>query len=136
MNPVKNSIKHSIQKNGFPEKKVALPFQPIFDSCKKNGLKLAEVLKNLEKEGIYHHVGQDRITFSPQREMPHEKGSSDGEESLREGYLKTAMEQLKKIDPRQLNALKEKVMNLTPEERQELLNRAKDLFSKKSHNSD
>ena len=49
-NPVADSIRHSITKNGYPEKVVRLPFKPVYDSCKKNDTALADVLDQLPKE--------------------------------------------------------------------------------------
>ena len=63
MNKISESIIQSIRKNGFPEKKVTLPFQAIYDSCKKNDLKLSDVLKTLAEEDIQSEIGNDKILF-------------------------------------------------------------------------
>ena len=60
---VEKSILNSIEKNGFPEKMVNLPFQAIFNTCKKNGVKLSAVLKNLEKQEVFNEIGTDKILF-------------------------------------------------------------------------
>lgn len=60
---VEESIKHSIRKNGFPEKTVRLPFKPVYKSCGENGSSLANVLENLKEEGVLSRIEGDHILF-------------------------------------------------------------------------
>ncbi|MFQ5482815.1 MAG: hypothetical protein ACE5ER_08645, partial [Nitrospinaceae bacterium] len=62
-NPVVDSIRHSIEKNGFPLKGVKLPFLPIYESCKRHGGHLAGVLDQLRREGITACYLEDHILF-------------------------------------------------------------------------
>jgi hypothetical protein len=68
-NSVEVSVKHSIRKNGFPNKQVQLPFKPVYDSCGRNGTSLANVLENLRKEGIFGIIKGDHILFMPFEKM-------------------------------------------------------------------
>ncbi len=123
MNKISESIIQSIRKNGFPEKKVTLPFQAIYESCKKNNLKLADVLKTLETEEIYSEIGNDKILFFQKPE--HSKPDKDfGDSNL----FKAAMDKIKGMDPKEVASLKDKVMNMSESERANLLKKAKDYF--------
>ena len=55
-NQAEESIKHSIRKNGFPEKIVRLPFKPVYDACKNYGTNLSEVLDNLQDQQIFGKI--------------------------------------------------------------------------------
>ncbi|MBT4290271.1 MAG: hypothetical protein HOD92_23340 [Deltaproteobacteria bacterium] len=126
MNKISESIIQSIRKNGFPEKKVTLPFQAIYDSCKKNDLKLSDVLKTLAEEDIQSEIGNDKILFFKKSE------SAAVEPDMNDNSIfKAAMDKIKGLDPKELASLKDKVMNMSEEERSALLGKAKDFFKKK-----
>jgi len=126
MATIEESISLSIQKNGYPTSKVRLPFRPIFDACKRENLKLSDVLKNLEDQGISSQIEEEKILFF--------NGSLDSDpnlESLKSGMgdlFGSAMNQMKSMDPKILDELKKKVMNMSPKERNEMLNKAKDFI--------
>ncbi len=74
-NPVVASIRHSIEKNGFPDKSVKLPFKPVYESCKQNQTSLAEVLKALETQGIRGTFQGNHIVFRNQEKADELKQS-------------------------------------------------------------
>jgi hypothetical protein len=135
-NPVADSIKHSITKNGFPEKVVRLPFKPVYDSCKKNGTALADILDSLKEEGILGAMEGDYIVFrSPEKaaeavqaKEAATKGSSDAEDPAwwsklpgmgdLSGMAKDAMD---KMTPEQLAEVKDRVANMSDEEKSNIL---------------
>jgi hypothetical protein len=135
-NPVADSIKHSISKNGFPGKVVRLPFKPVYDSCKKNGTALADVLDLLKGEGILGSMEGDYIVFrSPERaaeavqakEAAQKEGSATDDSSWwsklpgmgdLSGMAKEAMD---KMTPEQLEEVKNRVANMSDEEKQNML---------------
>ncbi|PCI23922.1 MAG: hypothetical protein COB67_12250 [SAR324 cluster bacterium] len=136
MSVVEESILKSIQKNGFPEKMVQLPFRSIFNSCKKHGVKLSDVLKQLHEQQVYSEIGEEKILFF--REKPVQKQEQDSDQQatdpmggMPDDFFKTAMDQMKNMDPEQLKQVKEQVMNMSPQERSELMNKAKGMFGKK-----
>ena len=55
-NQAEESIKHSIRKNGFPEKIVRLPFKPVYDACKEHGTSLSDVLDHLQDQQIFGKI--------------------------------------------------------------------------------
>ena len=62
-NQAEESIKHSINKNGFPEKVVRLPFKPVYDACKKHGTNLSDVLDNLQEQQIFGKIIGNHVEF-------------------------------------------------------------------------
>ncbi|MCP4297037.1 MAG: hypothetical protein GY786_15645 [Proteobacteria bacterium] len=132
MSVVENSIIKSIEKNGFPEKMVSLPFRAIFDSCKKHGLKLAEVLNALKEKEVFSDIGEEKILFYREKPDVELKGDGNSETGnpfgLPPEFMKTAMDQMKNMNPEQLKELKEKVMNMSSQDRSEMLNKAKTMF--------
>ncbi|MEE8260581.1 MAG: hypothetical protein V3R14_06225 [Nitrospinaceae bacterium] len=133
-NPVADSIKHSITKNGFPGKVVRLPFKPVYDSCKKNGTALADVLELLKAENILGAMAGDYIVFrSPEKAAEAvqareaaPKESSGGDDSSwwsKLGDLPAmAKEAMAKMNPEQLAEVKKRVENMSDEEKKNILN--------------
>lgn len=135
-NPVADSIKHSIHKNGFPGKVVRLPFKPVYDSCKKNGTALADVLEHLNGENILGSMEGDYIVFrSPEqaaeavqaRESARKEDSSADDSSWWSklsglGDLSSmAREAMDKMTPEQLAEVKERVANMSDEEKKNIV---------------
>ena len=155
---VETNIKYSIEKNGYPAKTVKLPFKPVYQSCKDHGTALKTVLQNLEGENIHGHIEGDYIVFQSPRSAepevepppnpaagadPEVEGFSGSESWLDmlkrmpglnnmsnlEGEMKKAMS---KLSPEQLRELQDKVKNMTPEERNRIMQSLGDLFKPKT----
>lgn len=129
-NAVEASIKHSISKNGFPEKIVRLPFKPVYQSCKSHDTSLTVVLKNLEAEEVFGKIEGDFIEFrSPatlnrQTEKPVEENPMDlsGLSGAPESDLmKAAREHMANMTPEQQADIQKKVDNMSPEEKANLI---------------
>jgi hypothetical protein len=127
MNKVEESILNSIKKNGYPEKKVNLPFQAIFNACKKNDVKLSDVLNSLKEQGVMSDIGNEKILFYSDVKA---SDSDQGFDFTDSTMFKAAMEKMKGMDPNELDALKQKVMDMSPEERADLMEQAKGFFNK------
>jgi hypothetical protein len=133
-NPVADSIKHSIKKNGYPGKVVRLPFKPVYDSCKKNDTALADVLDHLKLESILGSMEGDYIVFrSPEKvaeavqaaKAPPKEDSGDSSWWSKlpgMGDLPSmAKEAMAKMTPEQLADVKKRVENMSDEEKQNIL---------------
>lgn len=129
MAAVEESILSSIRKNGYPQKKVSLPFQPIFQACKSQGTSLSKVLTQLESQDVMNEMRDDRIIFFD-RNFVQQKPDQDPNE-IPEELLKEASERLKNMDPAEVERMKQKVMEMSPEERENMLKQAKEIFGKK-----
>ena len=133
MEAVAKSIIAALEKNGFPEKKVRLPFQPVFKSCKSHGTTLSAVLNELKSIDILHEMDADRILFFHKTKSPLKKETSQGpsqsaDNGIPDDLYAEAMEKIKDMDPAEVERIKEQVMNMTPEERDEMLKQAKAMF--------
>jgi hypothetical protein len=133
-NPVAESIKHSISKNGFPGKVVRLPFKPVYDSCKKNDIALADVLDHLKTENILGAMEGDYIVFrSPEKsaEAVRAKEAAPKEDSGDSSWWSKlpgigelpsmAKEAMAKMTPEQLSEIKKRVENMSDEEKKNIL---------------
>lgn len=125
--PVAESIKQSIAKNGFPEKIVRLPFKPIYDCCKKNGTSLSQVLSNLKEEKIVGKIQGDFIVFhAPGKSIPEPQGTSPDTSGDFARFKQMpdignmqglALEHLSKMTPEQIADLRQMAENLTDEQK-------------------
>lgn len=127
METIVNSVITSIQKNGYPEKRVALPFKSIFQACKKRDISMATVLKALEERDVFHEMRDDRILFFPKGYQPADKPDAG---PIPEDMYKAAMEKLNEMDPAEVEKMKQRIMSMSPEEREALMKQARDLFGK------
>ncbi len=136
METVVNSILAALEKNGFPEKKVRLPFQPIFKSCKNHGTTLSKVLNELKSADILHEMDADRILFFHKTQSPPKKEntsdtSQGADHEIPEEVYAEAMEKIKSMDPAEVERIKEQVMNMSPEERDDMMKQAQQMFQEK-----
>ena len=113
-----------------------MPFKPVYDSCKNNGTSLADVLDSLKRENILGAMEGDHIVFrSPEKaaeaiqaKEAAPKESSDGEDPSwwsklpgmgdLSGMAKDAMD---KMTPEQLADVKDRVANMSDEEKNNIL---------------
>lgn len=135
METVVKHILSALQRNGFPEKRVRLPFQPIFKSCKNQGTTLSAVLNELKSTDILHEIDNDRILFFHKTNPPLQKentGSStpSSDQEIPEELYAEAMEKIKNMDPKEVERIREQVMNMSPEERDNMMKQANELFQK------
>lgn len=113
---VEASIKFSLQKNGFPEKIVRFPFKPVYDTCKKYGVSLTEVLENLRKDQILGRVDGDHIEFKS-----FEKARETAEKASHQESAPTDFSQFQGMDPSQIQAAAQETMSkMSPEQLAEI----------------
>lgn len=127
MASVEDNIIHSIKKNGYPQKKVALPFQSIFKACKSNNVSVSDVLKNLEASNIKSKIDGDKILFFD-GDIAEQEDKTESSFGFSNKVVADAMKKLRELDPKELEKLKQQVKDMTPEEREAILKKAKDLF--------
>lgn len=135
-NPVTDNIKHSITKNGFPDKVVRLPFKPVYDSCKKNDTALADVLDQLKTENILGAMEGDFIVFrSPEKaaEAVQARAAAPKEETGADdsawwsklsgmGDLSSlASEAMANMTPEQMAEVRERIANMSEEEKKNII---------------
>ena len=128
LSAVENSIKHCIEKNGFPEKSVRLPFKSIHESCKNHSTPLKEVLANLIQHKIFGTIQGDFIEFRASDNLKEKPNASNQENNSSKttmpnmGDLKEmAQSYMSKMSPDQIKELGEMVSNMSEEERGNIL---------------
>jgi hypothetical protein len=130
-NPAEESIKHSIRKNGFPEKIVRLPFKPVYDACKKHGTSLADVLDKLQDEQIFGKIIGNHVEFRSREKIdfkaPDEnKPSSDEFSWLKgaanmEGFQNAAKDAMGKMTPEQMADARKMIEDMSDQEKMDIL---------------
>lgn len=130
---VEESIKHSIRKNGFPEKIVRLPFKPVYKNCGEKGASLANVLENLKDEGILSKIEGNHILFLSQEKMetaddPKPEPAPDPSDfswlnaiSSPEGMKNFIQNNLFKLDPAKIGELRKLAESLSEDDKINLL---------------
>ncbi|MFZ8933339.1 MAG: hypothetical protein ACO20H_06930 [Bacteriovoracaceae bacterium] len=122
-----NTIIKNLESNGFPQKRVALPLEKMYEIADQKELNFNKVLEELSQKGISHSKEGDRIIFS-QDTMPNFDHLAEMMNGKNPGDLmKMAQEMMAKMSPEQQEEIKNRVMNMDPKEREELMNKAKDM---------
>ena len=134
----------TLQDNGYPENRVSLPLEKMYEQAEKNGTSFNKVLDFLkEKEGIDHEKTTQKIIFFPVQEEEQQAEPLGGfdpsaiadmmsgldPEKMKNmsfgGMMMEAARMLKNMSPDQIAKIKSMVENLSDEERQELMKKAK-----------
>ncbi len=89
-NSAEESIKHSIRKNGFPEKIVRLPFKPVYDACKKHGTSLSDVLDKLQDEQIFGKITGNHLEFRSREKIDFKVPAENAPASDKFSWIKGA----------------------------------------------
>ena len=125
---VERSIKHCIEKNGFPEKSVRLPFKSIHESCKNHNTALKEVLANLTQHKIFGTIQGDFIEFRARENLKGKPNTSNQENNSSkttapnmEDLKEMAQSYMSKMTPEQIKELEKTVSNMSEEERGNIL---------------
>ena len=137
LSAVEKSIKHSIEKNGFPEKSVRLPFKSIHESCKKHNIALKNVLANLIQHNIVGTIQGDFIEFRTSDNLARNTKSSnktnDPSETTppnMEDLKNMAQSYMSKMTPEQIKELEKTVSNMSEEERKNIIKNFSNQFFK------
>ncbi len=139
---VEESIKFSLHKNGFPDKRVRLPFKAVYKSCKENDTSLTEVLENLKTEQIFGKVSGDHIEFcslekqnisakTQAGENPDVNGPAEGFGiSDATEFEEMAKQAMANMTPEELDEIKARVGKMSEEEKQNLMKMFSQQFNK------
>ena len=131
-NQAEESIKHSICKNGFPEKIVRLPFKPVYDACKEHGTSLSDVLDHLQDQQIFGKIIGNHVEFRSREKIDFKspkKNSSTandfswvkGAASNIEGFQEAAKEAMGKMTSEQMDEIRKTVESMSDEEKQNIM---------------
>jgi predicted transcriptional regulator len=116
---IKQIIKN-LENNGFPDKKVSLPTEKMYEIADNKGLSLNKVLETMkEQEGIHFEIGDEKIVFAKivvdESNFP----------NLNPEMMKKAQEMMSKMDPVEMQKIQDQIANMSEEEKEEMLEKAK-----------
>ena len=130
-NPAEESIKHSIRKNGFPEKIVRLPFKPVYDACKKHGTSLSDVLDKLQGEQIFGKITGNYLEFRSREKIdlkaPDDNAPASDEFSWikgaanLKGFQEAAKNAMGEMTPEKLAEARKMIDGMSDEEKMNML---------------
>lgn len=106
--------------NGFPQKRVSLPTEKMYEAADNKGFSFNQVLDELKaSHNIEAQIGPDKIIFS--------QAVAANTAMNKEDMMKQAQEMMSKMSPEELKRMQEMFMNMTPEEKEEIMKKGKDL---------
>jgi hypothetical protein len=112
-----NQIKANLEKNGFPKRKVSFDVELMYELADNKGLSFNSILENLkEHDGIDFEISTDKVIFSAKLD---EKDQGD--------MFAQAQEMLAKMNPEEIQNLKEMYENMSSSQKDEMLKQAKDM---------
>jgi hypothetical protein len=121
-----DKILQTLKTNGFPEKRVSLPTDKMFEVAESKGFSFNDVLQSLKTD---HHIeakiGPDKIIFS--QELSENVSENPFSGMNPEQMMKQAQEMMSKMDPEELKKIQEMFTNMSPEEKEQMLKKGKDL---------
>lgn len=128
-NPAEESIKHSIRKNGFPEKIVRLPFKPVYDACKKHGTSLTDVLDKLQDEQIFGKIIGNHLEFRSREKIDLQPISTDSPDEFSwlkgatnlKGFQDSAKDAMGEMTPEKMAEARKMLENMSEEEKMNLV---------------
>ncbi len=108
------NILETLKTNGFPQKRVSLPTEKMYEAADNKGLSFNKVLDVLKSEhNVSAEIGAEKIVFS--------------QALAKEDMMKQAQEMMAKMDPEELKKIQEMFTNMTPEQKEEILKKGKDM---------
>lgn len=125
---IKKIIKN-LESNGFPEKRVSLPVEKMYEAADNRGLSFNKVLETMKEERLVDaEIGPEKIVFS----RPEEPAQADLDQTPMEDMdqaemFKKAQEMMSNMDPAELKKMQEMVMGMSEEEKEELMKKGKDM---------
>lgn len=120
MNEFKEQILKNLNANGYPEKKVSLPTEKMYEIADTKGLSLNKVLEELrEEEGLSYDVGDEKIVFSKI------EVNEESFPNLNPDMMQKAQEMMSKMDPAELQKIQDQIAGMSDKDREEMMEKAK-----------
>ncbi len=114
-----DKILQTLKTNGFPEKRVSLPTDKMFEVAESKGFSFNDVLQSLKTDhNVESKIGPDKIVFST---VVTEKVVNPEE------MMRQAQEMMAKMDPEELKKIQEMFTNMSQEEKDQIMKKGKDM---------
>jgi len=121
-----SDIQATLAKNGFPEKKVALPLEKMYEVAHEKGINFNKVLEFLKEKGVDHSKTNEKIIFFKaeeivEAEVPNIGGFDPSALAGMAGMdmgqmMKAATDMMKNMSPDQLKNIKDQIGNMSPDQ--------------------
>ena len=112
----------NLEKNGFPDKKVAFDLETLYEKAEDKRLSLNNVLDELKNRGVEHSKKGDRIIFKPAPKAAPFEG-------LNPNFMAQAQEMMNNMDADELAStqamVQERLAGMSEAERKELFEQIK-----------
>ncbi len=117
----------NLESNGFPQKKVSLPTEKMYEVADNKGVSLNTVLDELSKSHqIMADIGDDKIVFTAK--LSEDVISDDPFAGMDQAQMmQKAQEMMAQMDPEQLKQMQETFMNMSETEKADIMQKGKDL---------
>ncbi len=106
--PFLDNLNRILERNGFPDKRVSLPLEKMYEVAHEKGLNFNKALEQLAERGVAHEKTNDKIIFFSRDDM-----------------LKQAEAMLRNLPPEQLRQFEEMFRNMPEEEKAQMMEKAK-----------
>ncbi len=119
------TIMKNLESNGFPEKKVSLPTEKMYEIADNKGLSLNKVLDHMESElQIVSDIGDEKIVFSKEVLATNSDPFAGMDQTQ---MMQKAQEMMSKMDPAELKRMQDMFMNMSEDEKADIMEKGKDL---------
>lgn len=116
LNNFKDQVLKNLTNHGYPQKKISLPLEKMYEVADNKGLSFNKVLELLKEEGHESEITTDKVIFSPAQQ----------EEDM-SAMFSQAKDMMANMSPEQLQSIQEMILSMSQEDREELLKKGKDM---------
>lgn len=113
----------TLESNDFPQKRVSLPVEKMYEAADNRGLNFNNVLEKIKADHqINYTIETEKVVF--EKSMP--QNSPFGDMS-KEDMMKQANDMMSSMSPEQLRALQEQFSNMSEQEKEELMQKGREM---------
>lgn len=121
-------ILSTLKKNGYPEKRVSLPLEKMYEVAYEKGLNFNKVLDFLKEKGTLHEKTAEKIIFYPEPEENDVEASDSADEIPDMAQMmQKAQEMMKQMSPQQIADLQRMFTNMDDSQKEAIMKQAKDM---------
>ncbi len=125
-------IKNTLSKNGYPNNKVALSMEKMYEIASNKGLNFNKIREKLKSMSIDTQLTDEKILFFPQKPATSFPGLEDIDLESLKGMDKTQLTQklteiVKNMSPDQLSALQNIYQNLNEDQKADILRKSQEM---------
>ncbi len=115
------NITRTLEKNGYPGKRVALPLDRMYEVAHDKGLNFNKALEALQGSGVDHEKTTEKVIFFP-KIVATPVGATKVD-----AMFQQAQEMMAGMSPEQLKSIQDMVANMTDDQKLDMMKQAKEL---------